>query len=156
MRRFRRNPLKFLEDVAAYGAVAEFTLGPQRVFLLSDPAAIEDVLVTNAAHFAKGRALERAKRTLGEGLLTSEGTFHLRQRRLMQPAFHRARIAAYTEAMARTALARARALAPPACRWIWPREMNRAHARPSWPTPCSAPRSAAPATPRGCSRPSPT
>ena len=87
------------------GPVVEFALGPQRVFLLSDPAGIEDVLVTNAASFAKGRALERAKRTLGEGLLTSEGAFHLRQRRLMQPAFHRARIAAYTEAMARTAVA---------------------------------------------------
>ncbi|MGD9902585.1 MAG: cytochrome P450 [Vicinamibacterales bacterium] len=105
LRRFRRDPLTFLESVAAHGPVAEFTLGPQRVFLLSDPAAIEDVLVTSAAHFAKGRALERAKRTLGEGLLTSEGAFHLRQRRLMQPAFHRARIAGYTDAMARTAVA---------------------------------------------------
>ena len=43
----------------------------------------------------KGRGLERAKRLLGEGLLTSEGAIHLRQRRLMQPAFHRDRIAAY-------------------------------------------------------------
>ncbi len=105
LRRFRRNPLAFLEDLGRRGPVVEFALGPQRVFLLSDPAGIEDVLVTNAASFAKGRALERAKRTLGEGLLTSEGAFHLRQRRLMQPAFHRARIAAYTEAMARTAVA---------------------------------------------------
>ena len=104
LRRFRRNPLAFLEDLGRRGPVVEFALGPQRVFLLSDPAGIEDVLVTNAASFAKGRALERAKRTLGEGLLTSEGAFHLRQRRLMQPAFHRARIAAYTEAMARTAV----------------------------------------------------
>lgn len=105
LRRFRRDPLAFLEQAAGYGPVAEFMLGPQRVFLLSDPAGIEDVLVTHAGQFAKGRALERAKRTLGEGLLTSEGQFHLRQRRLMQPAFHKARIAAYTEAMARTAVA---------------------------------------------------
>jgi cytochrome P450 len=105
LRRFRRDPLAFLESAAAYGPVAEFMLGPQRVFLLSDPAGIEDVLVTHAAQFAKGRALQRAKRTLGEGLLTSEGQFHLRQRRLMQPAFHKARIAAYTEVMARTAVA---------------------------------------------------
>jgi len=105
LRRFRRDPLAFLEGAAAGGPVAEFMLGPQRVFLLSDPAGIEDVLVTHAAQFAKGRALERAKRTLGEGLLTSEGQVHLRQRRLMQPAFHKPRIAAYTEAMARTAVA---------------------------------------------------
>ena len=47
----------------------------------------------------KGLALQRAKRLLGEGLLTSEGEFHRRQRRLAQPAFHRARIAAYGELM---------------------------------------------------------
>jgi cytochrome P450 len=103
LRRFRRDPLAYLQATARRGPVAEFMLGPQRVFLLSDPAAIEDVLVTNASSFAKGRALERAKRTLGEGLLTSEGAFHLRQRRMMQPAFHKARISAYTDAMARTA-----------------------------------------------------
>jgi cytochrome P450 len=105
LRRMRRDPLAFLEGAARYGPVAEFMLGPQRVFLLSDPAGIEDVLVTNAGMFAKGRALERAKRTLGEGLLTSEGAFHLRQRRMMQPAFHKARIATYTEAMSRAAVA---------------------------------------------------
>jgi cytochrome P450 len=105
LRQMRRDPLAFLQEAASHGPVAEFRLGPQRVFLLSDPAAIEDVLVTNAASFAKGRALERAKRTLGEGLLTSEGTVHLRQRRLMQPAFHKARVATYAEAMGRAAVA---------------------------------------------------
>ncbi len=47
----------------------------------------------------KGEGLQRAKRLLGEGLLTSEGEFHLRQRRLAQPAFHRQRIAAYATTM---------------------------------------------------------
>ena len=47
----------------------------------------------------KGLVLQRAKRLLGEGLLTSEGEFHRRQRRLAQPAFHRQRIASYAEAM---------------------------------------------------------
>ena len=101
----RRNPLQFLEAVARHGPVAQFRIGPQLIFLLSDPAGIEDVLITHASSFAKGRALERAKRTLGEGLLTSEGTFHLRQRRLVQPAFHKARVAGYAEAMTRAALA---------------------------------------------------
>jgi cytochrome P450 len=100
----RRDPLTFLTELAAYGPVAHFRIGPQNVFLLSDPAAIEDVLITHAGQFAKGRALERAKRTLGEGLLTSEAAVHLRQRRLMQPAFHRARIATYAERMARAAV----------------------------------------------------
>jgi cytochrome P450 len=99
----RRNPLAFLEEVAQYGPIAHFRVGRQDVFLLSDPAGIEDVLVTHAGSFHKGRALERAKRTLGEGLLTSEGAIHLRQRRLVQPAFHKARVASYAEAMIRAA-----------------------------------------------------
>jgi cytochrome P450 len=99
----RRDPLAFLEEVAQYGPIAHFRIGRQDVFLLSDPAGIEDVLVTHAGSFHKGRALERAKRTLGEGLLTSEGAFHLRQRRLVQPAFHKPRVASYAEAMIRAA-----------------------------------------------------
>ena len=57
------------------------------------PRHIRDILVTHQRKFMKGRGLERAKRLLGEGLLTSEGAVHVRQRRLMQPAFHRERIA---------------------------------------------------------------
>ena len=69
----------------------------EHLFLLNHPRLVKDVLVTNQRNFRKGRGLERAKRLLGEGLLTSEGAVHLRQRRLMQPAFHRDRIAAYAD-----------------------------------------------------------
>ncbi len=57
------------------------------------------MLVVNADKFVKGRALQRAKVLLGNGLLTSEGEFHLRQRRMIQPAFHRNRIAEYSRSM---------------------------------------------------------
>jgi cytochrome P450 len=60
---------------------------------------IKDVLVTHNQNFHKSRGLERVKVLLGEGLLTSEDSFHLRQRRLIQPAFHRDRIAAYAQTM---------------------------------------------------------
>jgi hypothetical protein len=66
-----------------------FRLGPVFVYLVNDPELIRSVLVTRADRYHKGRGLERAKRLLGEGLLTSEDAVHLRQRRLMQPAFHR-------------------------------------------------------------------
>src|SRR5690606_12172734 len=82
-----------------HGDVAVFRLGPQPTVLLSHPDHIREVLVTNSKNFTKGRALQRTKRLLGEGLLTSEGAHHLRQRRLAQPAFHRQRVAAYAAAM---------------------------------------------------------
>jgi len=71
----------------------------EHLFVASDPAVIRDVLVTHNQNFHKSRGLERIKILLGEGLLTSEDAFHLRQRRLMQPAFHRDRIAAYASTM---------------------------------------------------------
>ena len=103
---FRRDPLRFLTELArAYGDAAQFRIGPQHFFLCNHPELIKEVLVTRHEHFIKGRALQRAKKLLGNGLLTSEGEFHRRQRRLMQPAFHRQRIAAYADVMASYAAA---------------------------------------------------
>ncbi|MFY9611099.1 MAG: cytochrome P450 [Blastocatellia bacterium] len=97
---FRRDPPKFLLDSAReYGDVVHFRFGPQAVYLLNHPDYIRDVLVTNNRNFVKSRGLEMAKKFLGEGLLTSEGEFHRRQRRLAQPAFHRHRINAYATVM---------------------------------------------------------
>ena len=98
-RSFRRDPTGFLTRLAALGDVTAFRLGPQQAYFLNDPEMIRDLLVVSAHKFKKGRALQRAKSLLGEGLLTSEGEFHLRQRRMIQPAFHRARIAEYSRSM---------------------------------------------------------
>jgi len=97
---YRKGPLPFFQNLAAqYGDISYFRLGSQEAFFLNHPEYIKDVLVTNHQNFHKGLALQRAKRLLGEGLLTSEGEFHRRQRRLAQPAFHRARIASYAGVM---------------------------------------------------------
>jgi cytochrome P450 len=91
-----RDPLAFFSGLAArYGDVVHARMGPEHAFLINEPALIRDVLVTNQRFFRKGRALERSKRLLGDGLLTSEDPFHVRQRRLLQPAFHRDSVAAY-------------------------------------------------------------
>jgi cytochrome P450 len=71
----------------------------EHLVLLTHPQQVKDVLVTQQRNFRKGRGLERARKLLGDGLLTSEGETHLRQRRLIQPAFHRERIASYGTVM---------------------------------------------------------
>ncbi|HEX8248225.1 MAG TPA: cytochrome P450 [Pyrinomonadaceae bacterium] len=96
---FRRQPTGFLQNLAALGDITSFRMGKQQAFFINHPDFIRDVLVTNHSKFHKGRALKRAKKLLGEGLLTNEGEAHLRQRRMMQPAFHRQRINAYAETM---------------------------------------------------------
>ena len=102
---YRRSPLEFFQHLARqYGDISLFRIGPQPACLLNHPDLIKDVLVTNHANFEKGLVLKRAKRLLGEGLLTSEGDFHRRQRRLSQPAFHRQRIASYADVMVDYAL----------------------------------------------------
>ncbi len=97
---FRRDPLGFVTRGAReYGDVVRYSLGGHPVFLLVHPELIKEVLVTRQHDFVKGRGIQWAKRFLGDGLLTSEGEQHRRQRRLSQPAFHQARIAGYAKVM---------------------------------------------------------
>lgn len=86
-----------------YGDLAYFKVASQHLYLVNHPDLVREILVTNQANFIKSRALQRARVLLGEGLLTSEGQFHLRQRRLVQPAFHRERLAAYASVMSECA-----------------------------------------------------
>jgi cytochrome P450 len=95
-----RNPLVFFTNLArTYGDVVGYRMGGDQMVFVNAPHYIRDILVTHNRSFIKGRGLQRSKRLLGEGLLTSEDPLHLRQRRLMQPAFHRDRIAAYGQMM---------------------------------------------------------
>lgn len=93
---FRKDPPGFLlRNARQYGDLVYLPLATQRAYLVNRPEWIRDILVTHQSNFVKSRILERAKVLLGEGLLTSEGEFHTRQRRLVQPAFHRDRMAHY-------------------------------------------------------------
>jgi cytochrome P450 len=112
---FRRDPLTFLPYVArTYGDLARLSFGRQRVYVISRPEWIEDVLVGSASRFGKGVALERARRVLGNGLLTSAGAEHLRQRRLIQPLFHRQHVQGFANAMVKHASRWVDAVAPDA------------------------------------------
>jgi cytochrome P450 len=101
---FRKDPATFLLNLTrTYGDVVYFRLGPQHMYLLNRPEHVQDILVVNQSKFIKSRLIQRAKILLGEGLLTSEGKFHLRQRRLAQPAFHRDRLISYAVSMTQCA-----------------------------------------------------
>ncbi len=96
------GPLVNLPRMAArYGDVAFWRFLHVSTYFFRHPDDIESVLVTRYRSFTKGIGTRANPELFGNGLLTSEGDFWLRQRRLSQPAFHRTRIAAYAEIMAR-------------------------------------------------------
>src|SRR4029453_15730222 len=98
---FRRDQLGFYEACARqYGDVVQTKMGPYRILMIYHPDAIEEMLVTRPRDFIKSPGVVQVLRPLlGAGLLLSEGDPWLRQRRLVQPAFHRQRVAAYGEVM---------------------------------------------------------
>jgi cytochrome P450 len=95
------SPLPFFRELKRdYGDAARFHIFNERLVLFNDPAIVNELLVTKQHSFRKGRALESARLFLGNSLLVSEGDEHARQRKLIQPAFHRGRIAGYAKVMA--------------------------------------------------------
>ncbi len=86
-----------------YGDVVAFRLGPERTVLLSHPEHLHEVLVRQHRAFLKGRRGDVSQQFLGLGLLNSEGALHQRQRHLLQPAFHRQRLAQYATVMTTSA-----------------------------------------------------
>ena len=97
---FLRDRLAFTRDATRqYGDVVSFVVNGVRFAILNHPHYVRDVLVTRHRLFHKGIGLERARMLLGNGLLTSEDDEHRRQRRLIQPAFHRERVASYAATM---------------------------------------------------------
>ncbi len=101
LRAFQANILEFLTRIAReYGDFAQFDFGPFRMYLVNHPDLIHQVLVEDAAKYYKTRLTKELLRpSLGEGLLINDGEPWKRQRRLIQPAFHATRIAAYAETM---------------------------------------------------------
>jgi cytochrome P450 len=96
----RRDRLGFLTRVAReHGDMVELRLGRYPLHLISHPDLVHEVLVTRQRVYRKGPILRRARVVLGDGLLTSEGEHHRRQRRLVNRAFHPSRIAGYAQTM---------------------------------------------------------
>ena len=103
---FGRDPLALFQRAREHGDVVRIRFGPFRVYVLNSPDAIRQALVGEARKLSKGLNFGRAKRLIGGGLVMAEGEGHQRQRRLMQPAFHRAEIARYAGTMRDVAVPR--------------------------------------------------
>jgi cytochrome P450 len=82
-----------------FGDIFYYRAGWLEVYFLNHPRFVESVLVDQHQNFRKDRVVRNTRWIFGDGLLTSEGPSWLRQRRIIQPAFHRERIASYVEAM---------------------------------------------------------
>lgn len=103
-RRLRATPLSafpvFLTELEReYGSVVTFRVPWRRFYFLNDPAAIKALLVTQQHAFVKSEGTRAMRELLGDGLVTSEEPLHRRMRRVVQPAFHRERIAGYAQTM---------------------------------------------------------
>ncbi|MFT4980273.1 MAG: cytochrome P450 [Bacteroidia bacterium] len=100
-RLFANDPIAYCEkQIPEFGVIFQlksvfFRFIPDfhGVMILSDPDMIKHVMQVNNKNYVKSRAYKVLAVLLGEGLLTSEGNFWRKQRRLMQPAFHRDRLA---------------------------------------------------------------
>jgi cytochrome P450 len=96
-----KNPFGFLKEARnTYGDIYSLNLGVSKILILNSPRQMQHVFVDNVQNYRKGGAMWDAIRAmLGNGLVVSEGSFWLRQRRMMQPQFHRQRIAALSDLM---------------------------------------------------------
>lgn len=100
IRAFRRDLLGFLVQMAnTYGDIAHFRFGLQPMYLVSHPDYIQEVLVTQHHSLPKTWILDLARDALGNGMLTSNGEYHRRQRKLIKPVLHKHRIPDYAETM---------------------------------------------------------
>jgi hypothetical protein len=79
---FRRDPLALLAEAASEGDLVPLRL-PQMVYLLNDPHEVHAILGPRSARYRKGHMNQRLRVLLGEGLITSEGVYWKRQRKLI-------------------------------------------------------------------------
>ncbi len=104
--RMARNRLEVMRAaVAEYGDAVRLPLGPKTLYFFNHPDHAKHVLAENPGNYHKGIGLAHARRTLGDGLLTSEGALWHKQRKVIQPVFQAKRIASQATAIGEEAAA---------------------------------------------------
>ena len=98
--RMRNDLVGLMQEAATYGDLSTVSMNPVLMCLVNHPELNREFLVTNHSKTRRGATVFEAIRwMMGDGLTASTGSFHLKQRRLIQPRFHRRRIEMYAEAM---------------------------------------------------------
>lgn len=100
-----RRPLEFVSSLREQGDVVLVRVGRMPLYALTDPALVHRILTSDHASFGRGRLFERGQSIVGRGLITAEGGFHRRQRRLMQPIFTRQAMSDHTDTIRRITVA---------------------------------------------------
>ncbi|QFZ17819.1 cytochrome P450 [Saccharothrix syringae] len=98
-----RRRHEFTASLRARGDIVRIDLGTMRTYFVTNPRLVHELLVTKGSLVRKGALFDKFRPFFGNGLATSDGAFHRRQRRMVRPAFHGARIAGYADIMARAA-----------------------------------------------------
>ncbi|MCH0543090.1 cytochrome P450 [Streptomyces sp. MUM 203J] len=98
-----RRPMAFLESLRPVGDVVRVRLGNWPLHVLTSPELVHTVLVGEAQQFGRGRIFEKMRPLFGNAIATADGAFHRRQRRIIQPGFHRSQIAGHAQRMGRNA-----------------------------------------------------
>ncbi|MGU3776446.1 cytochrome P450 [Burkholderia metallica] len=103
---YKRNPVTMLLKLQQqYGDIARNRLGPFLTHALAHPDGVQHVLQDNHRNYVRGRFYDNFKMFFGDGLLTTDGEFWRRHRRVVQPLFHRKQVESHTAAVGDAALA---------------------------------------------------
>lgn len=95
-----RSPLDFIAGLADHGDLVRIGLGPHRAYVACHPGLVRDLLTDDRTFDKGGPLFGKLREVVGGGLASCPAPAHRRQRRLVQPAFHRERMPGYAGIMA--------------------------------------------------------
>ncbi|MFD4655598.1 cytochrome P450 [Kitasatospora sp. NPDC058444] len=97
---FLHRPHEFVAGLPAHGDLVRLRLGPLHAYVVCHPELVRRMLADDRTFDKGGPLLDKAREVFGNGLATCPAAAHRRQRRMLQPAFHRDRLPGYAALMA--------------------------------------------------------
>ncbi|MFE6867296.1 cytochrome P450 [Kitasatospora sp. NPDC057692] len=94
-----RDPRAFLRSLPSHGDVMRVSVGPLKAVMVCDAELVSQILLDDRTYDKGGLLFDKAREVFGDGLVTCPHALHRRERRLVQPAFHRNRLPGYARIM---------------------------------------------------------